>query len=63
MPIAYLADEPAIAHECIRCHVAFRSKCRNVKRCPTCRKLRKVEAQVPYCERKARRNRRGMGVR
>ena len=48
MPIAYLADEPAIAHECIRCHVAFKSKCRNVKRCPTCRKLRKVEAQVPY---------------
>jgi hypothetical protein len=54
MTIAFLADEPKIEKTCHRCHAAYLSSCRNVKYCPSCREVRKIELRVPYAKRKKR---------
>jgi hypothetical protein len=44
--IALMRDEPEREYQCKRCPAVFKSRCRNVKFCPNCRKTVAVELQV-----------------
>jgi hypothetical protein len=46
--MTFLVDEPNLDRSCRRCHVIFKSRCRNVKYCPACRKAIKKERESRY---------------